>query len=322
MKIMSAVVSGALQVAAAGLDRGEALSPAALFASHMHVEVREVLAGDGTRDRGPTGSSPTSAIDRGLELGAWMRPGSRRRSCGRSQRLSFFSTPAARKRSSSHFGRRFLPAWMSAMRGALVGDLLRRKLQQRSGLLALRPPPRRRHRPRRGRRGCTAMPPQEIGQLMRPRDEFRRAIRVPRPPRRRESPSRRSSSLSRIAASITTPPRPSFLQALIMIEPMSAQVRSPLPSITRMSPGFAIEIAAWIMRLSPARTSIVNAGPARRIAGETRRDAGIERSAAPGHVGEDGRGERSRLAHDFGRDALEIAADVGQRCRGREARSP
>ncbi len=68
---------------------------------------------------------------------------------------------------------------------------------------------------------------------------------------------------------MTTPPRPSFLHALIMIEPMSAQVRSPLPSITRMSPGFAIEIAAWIMRLSPARTSIVNAGPARRIAGET-----------------------------------------------------
>jgi hypothetical protein len=32
--------------------------------------------------------------------------------------------------------------------------------------------------------------------------------------------------------------------------------------MTRTSPAFASDIAAWIMRLSPGRTSTVNAGPA------------------------------------------------------------
>ena len=75
-------------------------------------------------------------------------------------------------------------------------------------------------------------------------------------------PSSSISRLSREAASITTPARPSFLAALIMIAPINAQVWSPLPSITSTSPGLASDKAAWIIRLSPGRTSTVKAVPA------------------------------------------------------------
>ena len=55
--------------------------------------------------------------------------------------------------------------------------------------------------------------------------------------------------------------------AVIMMVPMSAEVWSPLPSITSTSPGLASDIAAWIIRLSPGRTSTVSAGPASFIVG-------------------------------------------------------
>src|SRR6266487_1176983 len=104
---------------------------------------------------------------------------------------------------------------------------------------------------------------------------------------------------------------PSFMQALIMIEPINAQLRSALPSTTRTSPGLAIVIAAWIIRLSPGRTSIVNAAPAMRAAGET----GMMRPSSVPRRDDDSqawrRGKRGSLPHDRRRHALEVAADIG-----------
>ena len=54
-----------------------------------------------------------------------------------------------------------------------------------------------------------------------------------------------------------------------MIVPIRAEVWSPLPSITSTSPGLASAMAAWIMRLSPGRTSTVKAGPATFMRGRS-----------------------------------------------------
>src|SRR5450830_66273 len=75
------------------------------------------------------------------------------------------------------------------------------------------------------------------------------------------------ASVSRTAPLMMTPAMPTAMHCVIMISPIRAQVSSPLPSMTRTSPGRAIAIAAWIIRLSPARTSTVRAGPARRMLG-------------------------------------------------------
>ena len=114
------------------------------------------------------------------------------------------------------------------------------------------------------------------------------------------------------AASMMTPARPIFLHAFIMIAPMSAQVWSPLPSTTRTSPGLAIAMAAWIIRLSPGRTSTVSAGPANFIDGASPR---CGRSAC-----RDGRprrrgwrpGSRPPSSRSPAKPR-EIALDVGQR---------
>jgi len=63
-----------------------------------------------------------------------------------------------------------------------------------------------------------------------------------------------------------------------MIVPMSAELRSPLPSMTSTSPGFAMAMAAWIIRLSPGRTSTVIAVPASFMRG---RSALMRPSSAP-----------------------------------------
>ena len=100
-----------------------------------------------------------------------------------------------------------------------------------------------------------------------------------------------------------------------MISPISALVRSPLPSMTRTSPGLAMAIAAWIIRLSPGRTSTVSAGPANFIVGDSGCDAAAQRAAAAGDVGEDGRGELGGLVDHASVDAFEVADHVGQ-CSG------
>ena len=73
------------------------------------------------------------------------------------------------------------------------------------------------------------------------------------------------ASRSRQAPSITTATTPTAIAWCDMISPISALVRSPLPSITSTSPGRAMASAAWIIRLSPGRTSTVTAVPAKRI---------------------------------------------------------
>ncbi|MCY1372109.1 hypothetical protein D9M69_592930 [compost metagenome] len=52
------------------------------------------------------------------------------------------------------------------------------------------------------------------------------------------------STVSRAGPSITTPTMPSLRQAFIMMVPINAELRSPLPSMTSTSPGLASEIAA------------------------------------------------------------------------------
>ncbi len=111
---------------------------------------------------------------------------------------------------------------------------------------------------------------------------------------------------------MTTPAMPSCWQAVIMIVPISAELRSPLPSITSTSPGLAIAMAAWIIRLSPGRTSTVRAVPASFMRGLQRLDAAVEGAAAAGHVGQDGRLQFGGPRHDSGGDAFEVANDVGQ----------
>jgi hypothetical protein len=52
------------------------------------------------------------------------------------------------------------------------------------------------------------------------------------------------ASLSRTAPSMTTATIPSAMHCCVMISPISALERSPLPSTTRTSPGLAIAMAA------------------------------------------------------------------------------
>lgn len=109
--------------------------------------------------------------------------------------------------------------------------------------------------------GWTVAPPAEMGWLMRPGTYLVGPAGL-KPALNTGKPRSSNSSLSRIAPSTITPASPSFLQALSISVPISAAVWSPLPSITSTSPGWARAMAAWIMRLSPGRTSTVKAGPA------------------------------------------------------------
>src|SRR6218665_2626317 len=118
--------------------------------------------------------------------------------------------------------------------------------------------------------------------------------------------------------------------------------------MTSTSPGRASATAAWIIRLSPGRTSTVKAGPAscmRSCTGATRpcmvprRPATSERMAAwkaaacstraaparggplegpppPRHVGKNGGREGCGLFDEVGADALEVTNDGGKLVHG------
>ena len=66
-----------------------------------------------------------------------------------------------------------------------------------------------------------------------------------------------------MAPLMTKPATPRLAAWFVISSPISALVRSPPPSTTITSPGTAIAIALWIIRLSPGRVFTVSAGPAR-----------------------------------------------------------
>eukprot|EP01022_Parablepharisma_sp_SALTPOND_P029698 TRINITY_DN743_c1_g4_i1.p1 TRINITY_DN743_c1_g4~~TRINITY_DN743_c1_g4_i1.p1 ORF type:complete len:1335 (-),score=475.41 TRINITY_DN743_c1_g4_i1:5534-9538(-) len=116
--------------------------------------------------------------------------------------------------------------------------------------------------------GCTLVPPTDTGQFTRPAMFLVGPLGLA-PMAQTGKPISRSASVSRTDPQMMMPARPLALHWDTMISPISAQVSSPLPSMTRTSPGLAMAMAAWIIRLSPGRTSTVMAGPATRIDGDS-----------------------------------------------------
>jgi hypothetical protein len=89
-----------------------------------------------------------------------------------------------------------------------------------------------------------------------------------------------------------------------------------LPSITSTSPGRAIAIAGMDHQVVARADLDREGGTGDAHRAREGRDAPVHGAAAAGHVGEDRRGEGRGRAHRPGRDALEVAADVGEGCGG------